>query len=134
MAERRALIEGLKGLDEDIDADLAEEFISVRKTRSPAKTAAAAPMPKAPPTEPQGANSLPPLPDSVMAAAQASAPSPLTAIGRVPVGARVRTDLASALKRASLQRQLNGIQPYAVQEILEEALELWLLKNGHPLK
>ena len=34
------------------------------------------------------------------------------------------------LKRASLERQLHGIQPNSVQEILEEALEFWLHKHG----
>ncbi len=54
----------------------------------------------------------------------------LTGVGRVPVGARIRTELAAALKRASLERQLQGIQPNSVQDILEESLELWLHKHG----
>lgn len=50
---------------------------------------------------------------------------------RVPVTARCRTEVASAIKVASLQRQLEGIQPYHVQGILEEALEAWLTVNGY---
>ena len=65
-----------------------------------------------------------------MAAAQVSTSSPLTGVGRVPVGARVPTELAAAIKRASLERQLQGIQPNSIQDIIEESLELWLCKHG----
>ena len=51
--------------------------------------------------------------------------------GRVPVTTRTRPEVASALKRAALTRQLDGVVPYTVQDIVEEALELWLLKNGY---
>jgi hypothetical protein len=129
MAERRALIEGLKNLDENIDPDLAEQFLYERKPRQSAKKSA--PASKAMPSEHKEPAVTQPLPQSVVVAAQAAAPSPLTGVGRVPVGARVRTELAAALKRASLERQLQGIQPNSVQEILEESLELWLLKHGH---
>lgn len=51
---------------------------------------------------------------------------------RAPLTTRVRPELASALKRASLTRQLEGREPYHVQEIMEEALENWLGCNGYP--
>ena len=51
--------------------------------------------------------------------------------GRIPVTTRCRPEIASALKRASLQRQLNGIEPYYVQDIMEIAIENWLLANGY---
>ena len=47
----------------------------------------------------------------------------LTAAGRVPLTTRIRPDLAAALKRLSLERQLEGTTPNSVQDILEEALE-----------
>jgi len=125
MGERRALIEGLSEV-EKIDPDAAEAFINNEKPRKP-RTAATKPAVEETPTSP-------PLPPSVLAAAQVntrSSASPLTGIGRVPVGARVRTELAADLKRASLERQLLGIEPNSVQDILEDALELWLLKHGH---
>lgn len=59
------------------------------------------------------------------------APARRTVVGRSPLTTRIRTDLATALKRASLERQLNGVEPSAVQEILEEALEPWLKTNGY---
>jgi hypothetical protein len=128
MAERRALIEGL-ATAEDIDPDLAEDFIYSATPRSAAKSSTRAPEATKQATEEDAVK--PPLPQSVVKAAEVSPTSPLTGVGRVPVGARVRTELAAALKRASLERQLQGIQPNSVQEILEDSLELWLLKHGH---
>jgi hypothetical protein len=129
MVERRSLKEGLKSLDENIDPDLAEQFIYDGKQRRSGRPSA--PAPEASPPAANEPASLPPLPQAITTAAQVHAPSsPLTGVGRVPVGARVRTELAAALKRASLNRQLQGIQPNSVQDILEDALELWLHKHG----
>jgi hypothetical protein len=129
MTARRQLIEGLKTLDPNIDVEQAEEFISGGKNPKPERQA-----PHRPQTTSQAAEETPapkpPLPASVLAAAQVAPSSPLTGVGRVPVGARVRTELAASLKRASLERQLQGIQPNSVQDILEDAIELWLHKHG----
>jgi hypothetical protein len=129
MAERRALIEGLASA-EHIDPDLAEDFIYNGTSRTAAKTSARAAEATSHVDEEVSVKPQQ-LPRSVVAAAQVPATSPLTGVGRVPVGARVRTELAAALKRTSLERQLQGIQPNSVQDILEESLELWLLKHGH---
>jgi hypothetical protein len=58
-------------------------------------------------------------------------PTRRTTVDRSPLTSRIRADLATALKRASLERQLNGVEPSAVQEILEEALEPWLRTHGY---
>ena len=49
---------------------------------------------------------------------------------RVPLTTRVRPDLAAALKRVSLERQLAGQTPSAVQDIVDAALEHWLTDQG----
>lgn len=49
---------------------------------------------------------------------------------RLPLTTRLRADLVKGLKRAALERQLDGVEPNTVQEILEEALEPWLRRNG----
>lgn len=46
--------------------------------------------------------------------------------GRVPITIRVRPEIGSALKRASLKRQLDGVEPSSMQDIVDEALERWL--------
>jgi hypothetical protein len=57
-----------------------------------------------------------------------AAPSPLS---RVPISTRIRSKYAEALKRASLERQLNKVEPNTLQDILEEAIEPWLKSNGY---
>ena len=57
-------------------------------------------------------------------------PQTLT-INRVPLSTRMRADFAKALKRASLERQLEGVEPNTLQDILEEAAEPWLKSNGY---
>ena len=56
---------------------------------------------------------------------------PLRPVGRAPLTTRLRADYAAALKRASLERQLSGVTPNTLQEILEEALEPWLKVHGY---
>jgi hypothetical protein len=66
--------------------------------------------------------------------AVANAPTPSTSanpIRRVSFSTRMRSEYSEALKRASLERQLNKIEPNSVQDILEEALEPWLRNNGY---
>lgn len=52
-------------------------------------------------------------------------------VARTPVSTRLRTDLAEALKRASLQRQLEKVEPSSLTEILEAAVEPWLKEHGY---
>lgn len=61
----------------------------------------------------------------------AKAPVSAPAVSRVPISTRIRADFSAALKRASLERQLNGTQPNTLQDILEEAIEPWLRSNGY---
>ncbi|MEM7205845.1 MAG: hypothetical protein AAF628_36665 [Planctomycetota bacterium] len=64
--------------------------------------------------------------------AQASrGPTPLPPpITRSPLTSRVRDDYVKALKRISLERQLQGIGPNSLQDMLEQAIEAWLRDNG----
>lgn len=48
-----------------------------------------------------------------------------------PLSTRIRSDFAAALKRASLERQLDSIEPHTLQDILEQAIEPWLKSNGY---
>ncbi len=50
---------------------------------------------------------------------------------RVPLSTRIRGDFAAALKRCSLERQLQKIEPNTLQDILEQAIEPWLRTNGY---
>jgi hypothetical protein len=51
-------------------------------------------------------------------------------VGLIPVTVRLRPEIAGALKRASLERQLAGEDTYTQQDIVEQALEPWLRSEG----
>lgn len=101
MAERRSLSEGLKATPQ-VDTAVVEDFVYDRKPTNGTRPVA---KPEA----------LPPVPN----------------LNRVPLSTRVRDDFAKALKRASLERQLKGVEPNTLQDILEEAIEPWLKTNGY---
>ena len=58
-------------------------------------------------------------------------PAPTTNVARSPISTRIRADFAAGLKRASLERQLQGVEPSTLQDILEAAIEPWLKANGY---
>ncbi|MBY0459951.1 MAG: hypothetical protein K2V38_21755 [Gemmataceae bacterium] len=70
-------------------------------------------------------------PDPAAPAPAQTAPTPRGPVERLPVSSRLRADLAVALKRASLERQLRNEYPNSLQEILEEAVEPWLRTRGY---
>lgn len=110
MAERRLLIEGLNPKP-SIERSLEHGFVFQEK---------------APATEPASMTAGQ-VPESSPAASERA-----TQLGnRAPLTTRLRSDFAAALKRASLERQLQGTDPHTVQEILEAALEPWLRANGY---
>ena len=52
-------------------------------------------------------------------------------VGLIPVTVRLRAEIAGALKRASLERQLGGVAVFTQQELVEAALEPWLRRHGY---
>ena len=105
MKERRPLVAGLQ--QNPVDPKVEQAFVFTGKA-----------TPGAPPQAPAS--------ETVEGKGKAA-----SAAGRVPLTTRIRTDFGNALKRASLQRQLEGREPNTVQDILEEALEPWLKANGY---
>jgi hypothetical protein len=106
--ERRPLIDGLKPIS--VNRQTEEAFVFARPPKSD--------------TPPQ------PLPPAAVEKQEPRTPT-MNVIGRMAFTTRIRTDFATALKRASLERQLSGITPNTLQDILEEALEPWLRANGY---
>jgi hypothetical protein len=104
MPNRRPLVAALQDQPPPADRSAEEKFV-FGNNRTPAAEPPSSPTPTA----------------------QRAAPK----ISRVPFTTRIRSDLAQAVKRASLERQLQGIEPNQVQEILESALEPWLRANGY---
>jgi len=110
MAARRPLVEGIKA-ENAVDPALEKEFVY---NGGPKKEPAPPPPPVAAAVETQAGKGR----------AESSA-------GRVPLTVRFRADYAAVLKRASLERQLQGVLPNTLQDILEEALEPWLRNHGY---
>jgi hypothetical protein len=110
MAERKTLVENLK-TDHRADRAAEADFVYNNKLKSPLAPRNEPPAPVADMPEGKGPTG--------------------TSLSRVPFTTRVRTDYAAALKRASLERQLKGIFPNTLQDILEEALQPWLRSNGY---
>lgn len=106
MAERKSLVQGLKT---GTTADPSREKAFVYGD-----------SPKATPADSVIATETPP-------AKGQTGSSP----GRLPLTTRIRADYATALKRASLERQLSRTKPNTLQDILEEALQPWLRSNGY---
>ncbi len=104
MKERRPLVAGLTQ-SSNVDRSLEEQFVFAQK----AKETPPAPSPESREGKGQSGNS----------------------VSRLPLTTRIRSDFSAALKRASLQRQLDGTFPNTLQDILEEALEPWLRSNGY---
>jgi hypothetical protein len=102
MSERRTLIEGLKATPPPVDTKVEADFVYGAKALS---QSAAKPA--------------------------TSSPVQTQATNRSPISTRIRSEFATALKRASLERQLSGQEPNTLQDILEEAIEPWLRSNGY---
>lgn len=114
MAERRSLTDGLARTP--TDQTLEQAFVFQEKgagldSRRPAATSVAAKHLASTGAESEGRTA--------------------NLTNRAPLTTRLRADYAAALKRASLERQLQGAAPNTVQEILEAALEPWLRTNGY---
>ena len=136
MAERRSLIAGIEDLG--VDPEVARAFIVQEKPKAEPKPLRAVPDAAAVPTEPElheptevnpeeGRVSAPPAKRPPNPAPQKRT-EPLRLL--VPVTVRLRPEIASALKRASLERQLNGVATFTQQDIVEEALLPWLQAEG----
>jgi hypothetical protein len=109
-ADRRSLVEGLKP-ENGVDPDVEAKFVFAGKPKADDTDAIAA---------------VPVASEARDGKGQSGSP-----VSRVPLTTRVRSDFATALKRASLERQLGGVYPQTLQDILEQALEPWLRANGY---
>ena len=54
-------------------------------------------------------------------------------VGLIAITVRLRPEIAGALIRASLERQLASAEFFSQQEIVERALTTWLTENGCPV-
>ena len=138
MAERRTLAAGIE--DIGVDPEAARAFVVQERPKpeakpSPVRLAPERPAQGEPTAEGDGGGDTPPAPAQAKRAGKSAAAkrpdtSRLLANLLVPVTVRLRPEIASALKRASLQRQLDGVETHTQQDIVEEALLPWLRAEG----
>lgn len=122
MAERRSLVEAIREISPDVDPVAAADFINNGTPKS-----AARPSERKEPAQPAVAVSLP-APTTEQPEAKDGQSNHM---GRAPLTIRFPTRFAKALKHASLDRQMKGIEPYKLQDILELVVEPWLRTNGY---
>jgi hypothetical protein len=109
MAERRSLMEGLKQISPKVDPVVAESIIVHGTPGSAAR--------------PKDRKAFQPTPTREPQKTTAAGVGPSGPISRAPLTTRSRSDFATALRRASLEHQLQGISLNSQQAILEQALE-----------
>jgi len=74
-------------------------------------------------------------PQATAAVGPPSPPTPLPTtnnaflVGLIPITVRLSPEIAGALKRISLERQLARADYFSQQEIVERALKAWLQQN-----
>ena len=133
MAERRSLVAGVEATPNGVDPHLMRAFV----TQDPPDAAQVVPHAAddlIPPSEEKPSLIEHPTPASARRPPKTiPLKRPRTSLHAallVPVTVRLKPEIADALKRASLQRQLNGFETYTQQEIVEDALTPWLKSEG----
>jgi hypothetical protein len=133
MAERRSLVAGVEAAPDGVDPHLMRAFINQdapdagQRVSQPADDPVPLGEEKTPVERPNPAGL--PRPSKTVPFKRPKASSLHSAL-LVPVTVRLKPEIADALKRASLQRQLNGIETYTQQDIVEDALTPWLKSEG----
>lgn len=129
MAERRSLSNALSNPVPGVDADLVRSFVTQNQAAErPIGDSAVAVEPTrtraAESTLIQDAGPAKPVRQ------KPKKPNRFQPVGLIPVTVRLRPEIAGALKRASLERELAGEEIFTQQAIVEEALEPWLSGEG----
>ena len=123
MAQRRPLIAGINA-PENADPEAVRAFVTQDR-----------PRPEAPKEEKR---ELSVVREREVERDELAEPAPVkkpgkgrVPVGLIPVTVRLRPEIAGALKRASLERQLAGEDIYTQQDLVEQALEPWLRDEGY---
>lgn len=129
MNERRPLTTAITSASEGIDAETVRSFVKQQRNPETSFSSVAA--------KPEGNN------DSFRSEfaesekterssrrTKLNKPSRFQRVGLIPVTIRLRPEIAVGLKRASLELELEGEDVFTQQDLVENALEPWLRKNG----
>jgi hypothetical protein len=134
MSRRISLVEGLTRERQPVDPIAERKFL---------KGVGVAPLPNpspeiSEPQYPENEQGVVPSQDEIRRVENALSNQPrkpkrskVQPVGLIPVTIRLTPEIAGALKRASLERQLAGEDLFTQQEIVEQALEPWLRGAGY---
>ena len=125
MAERRSLTAGLSVVPPGADPEAVKAFISQEPKKDEPKAESPPTVSDSEPVHREPAISSEPKLPKKKRGKKGTIP-----VGLIPVTIRLRPEIAGALKRLSLERQLAGLEPSTQQEIVEEALEPLLNAEG----
>jgi hypothetical protein len=119
--KRISLVEGIRRDQEAIDPIAEQNFLKYGTVKPPIPNETVEELP------PAGRTYEPRVEERPLRRARSSK---FTSVGLIPVTVRLRPEIAGALKRASLERQLAGEELFTQQDIVEQALEPWLRQEG----
>lgn len=128
MAERRKLTAALTTPVPGVDERLVRTFVTQNQATEQAETISqkhdVTPAALEGPLTPSGYNAhTGPTPGTKT--------SRLRPVGLIPITVRLRPELAGGLRRASLERELQGADLYTQQDLVEQVLEPWLKQEGY---
>ncbi len=124
MTDRRPLLSGINAIP-NTDPDEVRMFVKQDK-----RPQFPEPRELTPVAEPES-DSVKSVPQDRPRTRRRTKTAGVNPVGLIPVTVRLRPEVAGALKRASLERQLAGEELFAQQEIVEQSLEPWLRTNGY---
>lgn len=124
MTERRTLSKSLTNSLPGVDSEAIRSFVSQRPATPPATLSAGADAGNSVAGAESQAGNFSELSRGVEKVSR------FHPVGLIPVTVRLRPEIAGALKRASLERELAGEEVYTQQAIVEEALRPWLNAEG----
>lgn len=125
--QRRPLAAGLKAVPPGADPEAVKSFITQERKSEPVdEPAEEAKLP----TTHKSVEAEPSDNEYRSAKKRKGKKSPVP-VGLIPVTVRLKPEIAAALKRASLERQLAGEEVFTQQDLVELALEPWLKDEGH---
>ena len=127
--ERRPLVAAMHAIP-NVDPDAVRQFVTQDSTTTPKSPGMGAAQESRPPlrTDQTPETRSPPAPHISQPRSKSTATAP---IGLIPVTVRLRPEIAGALKRASLERQLAGEELFTQQQLVADALEPWLRRQGY---
>ncbi|MHB8865003.1 MAG: hypothetical protein ACYC6N_21560 [Pirellulaceae bacterium] len=119
-SKRMSLVESMKRDEDQLDPATVDNFLK-HGTATPKREEKEDPEPKQAKPETITTSKI----------AEPQTDAAVMTPGLIPIHVRVRPEIAGALKTAALQRELRGVEPFTKREIVEQALEPWLKKNGY---